>query len=472
MSIDYKYKPDKHKFRVNIKTIDELHKEQVDEFKKNRDTVPDKKNRLKLLKNDLTTLEKSVIGPINLDYESFKRRKIMKQNIKDLEQEIKNAENYKAEIHYYSRTGDVVYDYYDLTNGVLYNKTYDNNKEDEGSYDDIECKEEKNNKTTKDMKEDKNVKEVKSKIIASTTKIAISDELMEITNLNRKRKLKRPVRKRNKKIDVVPERNIMSYLLGDKDEEEENEEEKEDSTLCKATLQNEYLIMMDKEYACSKSKVNIPKKCQKCNIDKIIVYNDSIIACPKCGEYDNIFIESDVPSHRETFNEKPKYPYRRIGHCIEKLNQFLCKGTTNIPSEVFSILENEVVKHGMVKKEITVNFIETMLRKHRLSTYYEYIMFIYSKMTNTPPQTITREEYELVLKMFAEADVAYEKRFKPKTRHNFLKYTFVLNKIFLTIGKKSIADHFKLLKSPTKMKEQERIWQYMCTHLGWTYHSS
>ena len=263
----------------------------------------------------------------------------------------------------------------------------------------------------------------------------------------------------------------MSYLIGSDDEKEE-EEIKEDNTLCRATLQNEYLLMMDKEYACSVSKPSLIRKCKGCNVDKTIVYNESILACPICGDSDEIFIESDIPSHRETFNEKPKYPYRRICHCIEKLNQFLCKGTANVPPEVFNILNGEVDKHGLNPEEITIKFLEKMLKKHRLSDYYEYIMFIYSKITKTPPQTITREEYEIVLKMFVEADEVYEKKYKPKNRNNFLKYTFALNKIFLTIGKKNIAKHFKLLKSPVKMKEQERIWQLICNDLGWTYHSS
>jgi len=65
-----------------------------------------------------------------------------------------------------------------------------------------------------------------------------------------------------------------------------------------------------------------------------------------------------------------------------------------------------------------------------------------------------------------------KKKYKPKNRNNFLKYTFVLNKIFLTIGLSDIADYFKLLKSPIKMKEQERIWKQICLDLSWKYHSS
>lgn len=450
MSVGYKYKPDKHKFVVNVKTIDEMHKEYMNEFKKNHDSLPEKKNELEKLKSELSDLDNNDGGkPINLDLDLLKKRNTLKKKIDEIQNSIESIESYNNEMQYYSRTGNIIYDYYNLTNGILYGQDFEN-------------KDEPIKTDTKGKKRISEEDDDDDKI----SKIKISDELLAITNSNRTRKLKKPVRKRNKKISTTPTKNIMSFLLKD----DEPVVDEKNAVQCKATLQNEYLMMMDKEYACSKSKPSFAKKCKnpKCaNQDKIVIYNESIITCPKCGEVDLVYMESDAPTHKESFNDKPKYPYKRKGHCVEKLNQFLCKGTANIPSEVFAILEEETTKHGIERKDITVKFIESMLKKHRMSSYYEYTMFIYSKMTNTPPQTITRDEYELVLKMFDEANEVYEKKFKPKARSNFLKYTFVLNKIFITIGKQDIAKHFKLLKSPVKMKEQEKIWKSICEDLGW-----
>jgi hypothetical protein len=449
MSVDYKYKPEKHKFRVNLKTIDEIHKEQLDDFKKNRSLIPDKKNKLLNLELELKEIEEENRGkPIGLNFELLKHRNILRNLIKNLKEEIDKIENCSAEMEYWSRTGDVLCDYYDITNGILYGKNFD------GMSIEIDNNQEINNFGNQYGGQ------INSKII-------ISDELLAITNLNRKRKLKKPVRKRNKKIEMTPIKGIMSILLGDNEEDNE-----QDNKTCKASLQNQYLLMMDKEYACSKTKTSIAKKCKRCNLDTMIIYNESIITCPKCGESDDIFIESDMPSQRETFAEKPKYPYKKLGHCIEKLNQFLCKGTVNIPSEIFIILNEEIEKHNMNKNEVTIKFLEAMLKKHRLSEYYENIMYIFSKITGKPPQHISRDEYDLVLKMFGETEEVYETKYKPSTRNNFLKYTFVLNKIFLTIGRPEIASHFKLLKSPDKLKQQERVWQKICLDLGWKYHSS
>lgn len=467
MSVDYKYKPEKHKFWFNLKTIDELHKKQLNGFKKQHESLPSKKSKLQQLKKDLNNLEKEKeknnTKPLNLNMEYIKKRNSFKKSISVLESEIAGTENYKSELEYYSRTGDVIYDYYDITNGVLYGKDYEGTNEKNGIGEMTETNEVIHKNVTI-----KSTNTTSTNEKAKTSKIEISDELMAITDSNKQRKLKRPVRKRNKKIDAAPPQSIMSLLGVENDGEEDNEE----NAKCKASLQNEYLMMMDKEYACSKSKPNISGKCKKCGKDEIIIYNESILSCPGCGEFDPIFIESDIPSQRESFTEKPKYPYKKLGHCIEKLNQFLCKGTVNVPPEVMTTMEEEIKKHGMNKKTVTVKFLEKMLKKHRLSDQYENIMYIYTKITGNKPLTISREEYNLVLKMFSEAEDVYDKLFKPETRTNFLKYTFVLNKIFLTIGRKDIADHFKLLKSPTKMKEQQNIWRKICKKLGWKYHSS
>src|SRR2546427_1369364 len=101
MPVDYKYKPDKHKFRVNLKTIDELHKEHLDKFKKNRESIPEKKKRLKKLEKELRDLEEKNDGkPINLDIEALKKRNSLKKSINVIKNEIENVDNCNDEMDY------------------------------------------------------------------------------------------------------------------------------------------------------------------------------------------------------------------------------------------------------------------------------------------------------------------------------------------------------------------------------------
>lgn len=463
MSVDYRYKPEKHKFKENVMTIDEIHRTHLSTFKKNIEEIPKKKKELDELQKELLFIqENKKSGPVNLDIDYLKKFNKIKKNISDLELEINNIENYKDELEYYSKTGDVIYDYYDLTNGLLYDNFNKINKDTTNhNY--------SNNNNSNNMNYSNN-DNANNNNVNNDNKINISCELSRLTNANRKRKLKKPIRKRNKKLITKPQKSIMSYLLND-DNKTESAYRVADTTLCKATLQNEYLIIMDKEYACTKAKTSPIRRCEKCNIDKVIIFAESIFTCPKCGDSEEVALDTDIPSYGDVFNEKPKYPYRRIGHCIEKLNQFLCKGNINIPSDVFNVLELEIEKHGLTKNKVTIKFLERILKKHKKSNYYEYIMYIYNKITNTPPKVLTQDEYDLILKMFMEANEIYENKYKPPNRNNFLKYTFVLHKIFMTIGKPEYAKYFKILKSETKLKEQEKIWKQICMDLGWKYHA-
>ena len=396
-AVAYKYKPDKHGFRVNVQSLDEMHREKILLFQSKRDALPEKKKKLAEMTTRLGELDESLKGKIMLEnIELFRERNKLKADTKSIQDEVTRIENYVDETQYYSKVGDVVENYYSITNGILYGK------------DDL-CKEsEKEN----------------------DTKITVSKELLAITNSNKTRKLKRPVRKRGKNIAMdhtTP--GLLSSLMNipPKQTIEPSNEQ------CKATLQNQYLLMMDKEYASTKARCDNIPKCKDCMINMDAFYDKAIAVCSKCNRYENILVESEVPSQRETFAEKPRYPYKRIGHGKERLDQFLCLGTPNIPKTVYSTILSELAKHTIEPQKATLCFIEKMLKKHKLSKCYDYIMFIYCRITQKKPIQVSREEYDKVLEMFAEGEEVYETKYKPVDRENFLKYTFVLHKIFLTI---------------------------------------
>lgn len=443
MSVQYKYKPEKHKFRKNHETIDEIHEKKLRKFTENQNDLPQKKQQLKKYQKSLQKLN-SKEGSINLDDDFRKRLFQIKEKIIKLENDIKRIENHDYELEYFSKSGEILFDFYDLTNGKLYNNNFD-----------VESKEEKN-------------EEIK---INKPSGVIISSTLRKFKENLGKKKIKKQTKTR-KKEDLSSQTKIMSFFNDTINEENEDDEENENDNKCRAYLEKQYLMIMNKEYACDKSKRSPIKKCEQCKISMVVIHKESILSCPKCGMSEDILIETDLPSQRETFTEKPKYPYQRIGHCQEKLNQFLCKGSINVPKEIIDTIEKEIIKHSYDRNRITLSFIEKILKKHKLSEYYENIMYIYSKITKTPPLTISRQEYDVILDMFSKSEILYIDKFKPKDRQNFLKYTFVLNKIFLILDKPLHAKHCKLLKSEQKTKNQEKIWKLICSEAGWRYYSS
>ena len=433
---DLKIKPDRHKWRTH-KTLDEMHEEKMKSFESKKTELPNMKKTLKqyeLEYNEL--LEKKMLSDNQQEnFNIIKKKLELKNKISDLKKEITIIENNTEQYEYLNKTCDILCEYYNVTNGKLYGKEFEDCIQNETSINDVK-----------------------------TSKIEISEELQKIINQNSDKKIKKPVKKRRRKI----EEHVEYYNILDDLGLTQTNKDTENSANIKAMLQDNYLSLMDKEYLCSKkTKINI--KCEKCNVDKIIVYAESIMSCPNCGDTNEIFIDAEIPSQRDSYTEKPKYPYKKIDHCKEKLDQFLCNSTTNIPSSIFSMFDKEIKKNNLTSKQVTLKFVENTLKKCKKSEYYEYSMYIYCKITKNKPPYVSKDEYDTVLKMFEIAEEIYEKKYKKPDRDNFLKYTFVIHKIFLTLNRPDVAQYFNVLKSAGKLKYQEQIWKNICIDAGWQY---
>ena len=60
----------------------------------------------------------------------------------------------------------------------------------------------------------------------------------------------------------------------------------------------------------------------------------------------------------------------------------------------------------------------------------------------------------------------YDKR-KPKGRKSFLNYSFVLKQILIMLGKVEYAKYIPQLKTISKQKEQERVWELITKDPEW-----
>jgi VLTF3-like late transcription factor len=435
LPVSYKTKPDKHKYRRRNKSLDEVHNDHVRQFQKNHDRVPHLEEKLSKMETELHSILKS--GITNMDTELTNRKSTLRAKIKQLKRELDTYKNYEDELEYFSRAGDVLFEYYEETNGAFYNNVYE----------DIDAPEE-----------------------VDKSKIQISDALYKLNASNRKKRKRQP--RKRPTVSTRPQSNgIMAMLFGG----EKKAQSKEDiqNIKCRARLEDQYLTIVDKEY--TKGLKNIPiTRCPECDTERLVIHAESLLVCPnpECAMAEEIMIEAEVPSQRENYNEKTKYPYKRLAHFVEKLNQFLCKGTVNIPDKVYDAIYSEMHKYSFTEENITIKFLENSLKKHDLSTYYEYTMYIYCKIKKVEPLTIKRDEYDAMIKMFQKMDEIYEEYYKPDDRSNFLRYTVAMYRLFLILGKVEHANTLKLLKDTEKMKEQFKIIDKIFDHLGWEYDST
>ena len=281
----FKLKPEKFKSDTEIKTLDETHKKIVNEFKKRKELLPRKKAKLTRLEKKLDLLNKKTGSEYTND--DIKLKSKIKSEIKELSEEIYDIENNVSEMEYYSKTNDLLMDYYDII-------------EDQEDY----LYEEHPELSKKKEKEDD----------------VENDALDRLNILNKKRnKGVRKVNKRRKK-KVVPNNsnNILSYFNGqDSDVTEDNSDK--DNNKDRAYLLDQYRMLIDNEYVSEKSRNIDPiRKCSNCDREKTLIQTEGLYVCIKCGEAEMIIIEAEKPNYKDScVPEKPGYPYKRINHYNE-----------------------------------------------------------------------------------------------------------------------------------------------------------
>ena len=163
------------------------------------------------------------------------------------------------------------------------------------------------------------------------------------------------------------------------------------------------------------------------------------------------------------------FAYKRINHFNEWLAQFQAKESTEIPKEVFDKILVEIKKEritNMVK--ITQTKLRKILKKLKLNKYYEHVPHIINRLNGVQAPVMDRHTEEKLRMMFKEIQGPFMKHC-PKTRKNFLSYSYVLHKFVQLLELDSFLPCFTLLKSREKLHQQDVIWQKICKDLKWEY---
>ena len=103
---------------------------------------------------------------------------------------------------------------------------------------------------------------------------------------------------------------------------------------------------------------------------------------------------------------------------------------------------------------------------NELSMYRDSIYFIYFKLSGGSFSRITTKEYNTILSVFNVVSSIYDKC-KPNDRKSFLNYSFVLKKLLIMLGKVEYAKYIPQLKTHSKQKELERVWELITTDRQW-----
>ena len=217
-----------------------------------------------------------------------------------------------------------------------------------------------------------------------------------------------------------------------------------------------------------------PKKCDHyfcmdCKLRKIVDYERSTLVCTKCGlcEYYPVY----VVSYNHTMQpSRGKCIYKRSDNVKVILNQFLYGGKKLVTDDIMETIRDEIHDGTNIlypyEIPLTIPILECILKRNELTMYKVSIYFIYFKLSGGSFPHITTKECNTILNAFNVNSSIYDK-YKPNDRKSFLNYSFVLKKILIVLGKVEYAKCIPQMKTHSKQKELERVWELITKDREW-----
>ncbi len=248
------------------------------------------------------------------------------------------------------------------------------------------------------------------------------------------------------------------------------EDKKKSSALSRDVLLEKYLQKINPGYIKKSNEVDdMSGECLECGADMMFDQTEAMMYCPDCGMTEFMLIDSDRPSYKDPPRESSYYAYKRINHFNELLAQFQAKGSTDIPQEVFDQIVTELKKQRITEyTNLKPKQMREILRKLKLNRQYDHVPFIISRLNGSIAPVMDRETEEKLRHMFKEIQPSFQKHC-PKNRRNFLSYSYVLYKFCELLELDEFLASFPLLKNRDKLYQQSKVWQLICSDMGWEF---
>jgi len=397
----------------NRVTLQAKHNQKCDYFNKKKENVINLKAELKKLQLEINNYNKA---NCELTPEELETKLDIIDKIKIFERDIKRIENSVEETNYFLDTGR-----------ILFNYSETNSKD--------------KNKKVNDFKKKAKKGQSKSVMDYFNSSKNETDNKTEINSNSNSNSSSTPVSNPTTKVYESKAKMYETYLF--------------------KTQENTDKLNVE-------SDVNI-EICQICNNERTLYMSEGKMICPICGDEIFILIDSDKPSYKEPPREVSYFAYKRINHFNEWLAQFQAKESTDIPQEVYDQILLELKKERITDMKLLSPIkLREILKKLKKNKYYEHVPHIINRLNGEPPPTINRETEEELRRMFKEIQIPFHK-FCPKTRKNFLSYSYVLHKFVELLELDEFIPCFMLLKSREKLHQQDQIWKQICEYLKWQF---
>ena len=217
------------------------------------------------------------------------------------------------------------------------------------------------------------------------------------------------------------------------------------------------------------SKKHSHNFCIDCNLEMLIDYQKSVLVCTNCGlcEYYPVY----VTSYNHTMKPlSSRCIYKRLDNFKVILDRFFYGGKKLVPDDLMYAIRNEIHNGDNIlyyyKIPLTIPILECVLKRNKMTKCKNSIYYIFFKLNNQPFPYITTKEYDMILNVFNIVSSIYDK-YKPKGRKSFLNYPFILKQILMVLGKIEYAKYLSPLKTRSKQKELEQVWNQITKDPEW-----
>jgi len=379
-------------------TLDAIHNQKIQSMIENKKNLESYKNEVEMLKKKITETSS--------DIEIWR----MEREIETLEKKIKIIENDSDIMDYYLRTGDILYNYYDIQDQIQ-----------QGA---------------------KPITSIKAK---PGSILAILEEVAQEEQNNAK-----TAELSDENTTIIPS---------------------EKKGLQRNQLLNDYLQIEDPSMARNTVEEydDLWTNCELCGNEMTMCLNEANLTCSKCGHQEFILVDSDKPSYKDPPREVCYYAYKKINHFNEWLAQFQAKESTEIPNDIYDSILVQLKKERITNMStLKPTKLREILRKMKCSKYYEHIPHIINRLNGQNAPFMSREDEEKLRHMFREIQPSFKKHC-PKGRRNFLSYGYVLYKFCELLEMDEYLVCFPLLKNRDKLYMQDKTWELICKDQGWQY---
>jgi len=389
-------------------TLDAIHNQKIQ-------NILEEKDNIAKYRQELATLQ-TKISETTSDIDIWR----MEREAETIEKKIKSIEDGTELMDYYLRTGDILYNYYDIQEKIQQgNHTFHSNKAKPGS------------------------------ILAILEQVANDEDNSNNTDHS----------------------GIMNLSASEKTTPASATLSNEKKGLQRNQLLNDYLQLEDPTMARNGvEEYDDPwTLCDQCGNEMNMCLNEANLTCPKCGYQEFILVDSDKPSYKDPPREVCYYAYKKINHFNEWLAQFQAKESTEIPADVYDAILYQLKRERITNvSALKPTKLREILRKMKCSKYYEHIPHIINRLNGQNAPFMSREDEEKLRHMFREIQPSFKKHC-PKGRRNFLSYGYVLYKFCELLEMDEYLACFPLLKNRDKLYLQDKTWEMICKEMRWGY---